>query len=104
MYLEYMKYILFYNRPIHPSNVPWVHHPLVSNAHFNGYFSMRLCLVTSFSESIFPRHTIPLYPPAILFLVFLVLISLPSPRRPPPLPVWSLPFYRCVQISLISFP
>src|SRR6218665_2545451 len=76
----------------HPSIVPWVQHPLVSNAHLT-VFSTHLCLVSSFSECMFPHYTIPLHHPAILFLVFLFLISLPSLRTRPPLPVCYLPFY-----------
>src|SRR6218665_3575035 len=65
-----------------------------------------LCL-NSFSECVFPHYTILLYRPggpAILFLGFLFLLPLPSFQTPPPLPICHLPFYRCAQISLISFP
>src|SRR6218665_2786934 len=46
-----------------------------------------------------PHCTIPLHHPAILFLVFLFLFSLPSPQTPPPISVCYPPFYRCAQIS-----
>src|SRR6218665_3235472 len=70
---------------------------------------MCLCLVPFFSKCIFSCYTIPLHRPAILFLVFLFLFSLPSLQTPLPLPVCYLPLpvcylplYRCAPINLIS--
>ena len=70
----------------HPSIVPWVHHPLVSNAHLPIIFHASLSCAL-LSAWIFPRYTIPLYRHAIPFLVVLFLFSLSSPRTPPLLPV-----------------
>src|SRR6218665_601162 len=99
--LSYVYYNL--SPSIHSSNVRWVHHPLVSNAHLT--IIIHASLSCAFlSECIYPRYTISLHRPAILFLVFLFLFFHPSPRTPPPLPVCYLSFYRCAQISLISFP
>ena len=80
---------------IHPSIVPWVHHQLVSTAHLTIVSMACASVLSSFSECIFPRYTIPLRRQAIPFLVVLFLFSLPSPRTPPPSAVCYLPFYKC---------
>ena len=93
-----VRYIL-----IHPSNNSWIHHPLASNAHFTIIFHASLScafLIRMYISSLHHSFTSPSHS----LLVFLLLLSFPTPRTPPALPVCYLPCYRCVQISLISFP
>jgi len=94
-----MKRYIQYNT-IHPSNVPWVHHPLVSNAHLTFIFHVSvLCfpfqnvyfLVTPFPYIVQP------------FSFWSSFLFLPSHRTPLTLPVCYLPFYRCAQLSLFPF-
>ena len=94
---RFSPYVRMY--AVHTSIFPWVHHSLVSNARSTICFHVSLSRSFLFTHVIL-RCTIPLYPPAIL----LVLFSAPSPWTPPPSSVCYLPFYRYVQMGSVSFP
>ena len=74
---------------IHPSTLPWVHHQLVSNAHFATTCIVHASLSCAFLFRMYISSSLhrALTSYSHSHLVVLFLFSLSSPRQPPILPV-----------------